>query len=350
MPVVRIAALLLGLSSATLAHAIAQRTFVASTGADANTTFNCSLVKPCRGFAAAISVTNAKGEVLVLDSAGYGAIPSITQEVSINAPTGIYGGISVFSGDGITINAGSATVVLRGLVINGQGGGNGITITNALTVHIENCVIANMSGIGISHLNGTLEVKDTIVRNNANIGIYIVGPARANLDHVRLEVNDTGLAAEIGAVVVMQDSVVTRSDNVGLVVNNAGGGCCSHVTIARSMITMNNYGILVDGSGGESVGMVSDCTISGNNVGVHVAASPYIGVALLKRNVMVGNGLALELVSLAGALLEENTIGPSFSVSGNDVSVDASSNYSTRDNNTIRSISAVNPPNHVPPQ
>ena len=55
------------------AHAAAQRTFVASNGNDANTAFNCSIVNPCRGFAAAVGVTTVNGEVVALDSAGYGA-------------------------------------------------------------------------------------------------------------------------------------------------------------------------------------------------------------------------------------------------------------------------------------
>ena len=198
MPVARAAALVLCLLAATLANATTQRTFVASTGVDTNTAFHCSIAQPCRGFAAAIGITSAKGEVIVLDSAGYGAIPSITKSITINAPTGIYAGISVFSGDGITINAGiTDTVVLRGLTINGQGGANGITINNALTVHVENCVIANMGDKGIYQVAGTLDVKDTIVRDGV-WGIFVQAPGQANLDHVRIEGNATGVAAEYG--------------------------------------------------------------------------------------------------------------------------------------------------------
>jgi len=35
---------------------------------------------------------------------------------------------SVFSGNGVTVNTPDATVVLRGLSINGQGGSNGIVL------------------------------------------------------------------------------------------------------------------------------------------------------------------------------------------------------------------------------
>src|SRR5215831_3490796 len=99
------ALILLALLAATTdAGASAQRTFVASYGLTSNTAFNCSLAKPCRAFGEAIGVTNAKGEVIVLDSAGYGPV-TITKSVSLVAPPGIYAGITVLSGDGVTINA-----------------------------------------------------------------------------------------------------------------------------------------------------------------------------------------------------------------------------------------------------
>jgi hypothetical protein len=107
------------LATSNLAAATAQRTFVASSGVDNPT---CSLGTPCRSFAAAVTATDPAGEVIVVDSAGYGPVTS-TRPVSIIAPPGIYGGISVLPGnDCVTIDAPGSTVVLRGLSINGQGG------------------------------------------------------------------------------------------------------------------------------------------------------------------------------------------------------------------------------------
>ncbi|MEO8675952.1 MAG: hypothetical protein ABI569_10255 [Casimicrobiaceae bacterium] len=111
--------------------AAAQRTFVASNGLPANTAFSCSIAKPCRAFSEAIGVTNSGGEVVVLNSAGYGSV-TVTKSVSIVAPQGIYAGITVFSGAGVTINAGASDiVVLRGLSINGQGGAEASTSRRA---------------------------------------------------------------------------------------------------------------------------------------------------------------------------------------------------------------------------
>jgi hypothetical protein len=102
----------------SISAAQVQRTFVSGLGNDINP---CSRTAPCRTISHSLMGTSAGGEVIVLDSAGYGTF-SITQSVSIIAPPGVYAGISVFSGDGIDINAGSTdTVILRGLTVENQG-------------------------------------------------------------------------------------------------------------------------------------------------------------------------------------------------------------------------------------
>ena len=137
----------IGFVATSLAHAAGQRTFVSASGV---TNPTCSILSPCRDFATALAATNPNGEVIVLDSGGYGAV-TIGQSVSIIAPPGVYAGISVFAGgDGVTIAAGPAgKVTLRGLTINGQGGNRGIVVTSASEVHIEQCTVTNMATDGI---------------------------------------------------------------------------------------------------------------------------------------------------------------------------------------------------------
>src|ERR1035438_2532473 len=99
------------------AQATATRTFVSTTGSDANVSSNCSPAAPCRTFGVAISVTSSGGEVVVLSSGGYGAF-SITQPVIITA-IGVDASISLFaSGAGITVDT-SGTVTLVGLNLHG---------------------------------------------------------------------------------------------------------------------------------------------------------------------------------------------------------------------------------------
>ena len=75
--------------------AASQRTFVASYGSDLNP--NCNLTLPCRSFNAAIAQTSGGGEVVILDTAGYGPMV-INKAIKIIGPSGVYGGISVQGG------------------------------------------------------------------------------------------------------------------------------------------------------------------------------------------------------------------------------------------------------------
>ncbi len=79
-------AVLLALLASANALAAAPRTFVASNGSD---TWPCTRTQPCRSFATAIGKTSANGEVLVLDSAGYGPF-TVAQSISVFAPSGVY--------------------------------------------------------------------------------------------------------------------------------------------------------------------------------------------------------------------------------------------------------------------
>src|SRR5262252_6069908 len=111
------------------------RTFVSGLGNDSNP---CTRTAPCRTFSLAVSQTNAGGEVVALDSAGYGPF-NIARSITVEAPKGVYAGISVFSGDGIDINAGATDIViLRGLTVSNQGSaGSGIVFNTGGTLHLE---------------------------------------------------------------------------------------------------------------------------------------------------------------------------------------------------------------------
>src|SRR5215469_14955580 len=100
---------IVSLSTATLvatfastgAYSLSNRTFVSGTGSDSNP---CSLSAPCRSFAGALAQTSPGGEIAVVDTADYGVV-TITKSISIVNEEGVEAGITVTSGDGITINA-----------------------------------------------------------------------------------------------------------------------------------------------------------------------------------------------------------------------------------------------------
>ena len=154
----------------------AQRTFVSTTGSDANIASLCSAANPCRSFGAALGVTNTNGEIIALTSGGYGAV-TINKAVQITAPTGVYAAITASSGDAITVDAAGATVVLRGLTLNGLGATNGIIATQVSALHIEGCILNGFLGAGIYfNTSGRLMVRDTVARNNS-YGMYITTPS-----------------------------------------------------------------------------------------------------------------------------------------------------------------------------
>jgi hypothetical protein len=274
-----------------------QRTFVSGGGSDSNP---CNRTAPCRNFAQAISQTSAGGEVVVLDSAGYGAF-AITQAVSITAPAGVYAGISVFSGNGININAGmSDTVILRGLSINNQGStGSGIVFNAGGTLHVEGCVIngfatTNAAAGGIIFQAGaSLEVKDSIIRGNFH-GIVVAsasGSAHAAVDQVRLEENLTdGLVAEAGSTVTVSNSVASG--------NQTGFSCVTN-TSAAAELNIENCAASNNGAGiralsqatGVATVRVSNSTVTDNGTGLQNLGSPAV---LLSRgnNTVEGNTTA----------------------------------------------------------
>lgn len=212
----RLSALALAASFAALAvpqpvSATAQRTFVASTGSDSNP---CSVTAPCRSFGAAILQTNPVGEIVVLDSAGYGRV-TIGKSVTIVAPEGVYAGISVFSGfNGVDVLTPGLSVALKGLSINGQGGLHGIYMNAASDLAVERCEIANMAGDGlfVETAGAKVSVQDSSARGNGNGGFAFTGASRATLARVHAEGNQyAGVGVYDGAAVVVRDSTLVKN-------------------------------------------------------------------------------------------------------------------------------------------
>ena len=225
------------------AIATARRTFVASTGDDTHT---CAIAQPCRSFATAITQTSVDGEVVVLDSAGYGPV-TVTKSVSIIAPPGIYAGISVSSGDGVKVNAPGGIVVLRGLSINGQGGNRGIFLQAAARLRIENCVVSRMGAAGILHsaAGAEMSVRDTVVRDNAGIGIDVTGDLPSVvLDHARSEHNGgdgfhlAPTPGSLGALATVTDSVFTHNGGNGIAADSISGATVTLV-VERGVMASN---------------------------------------------------------------------------------------------------------------
>jgi hypothetical protein len=233
--------------------AAAQRTFVASTGHDAAP---CSRTLPCRSFAAAISQTNDRGEIVVLDSAGYGAV-TVTKSVTIVAPPGVYAGISVFANtDGVTVNAPSGEVVLRGLKITGQGGNHGIDFVQGSQLRIERCDIGGMgqSGLHASLAPGAaLYVRDTTLSHNGGAAaLFVSGAGRASLEHVEVSGNaGTGILIEDGPDAALRELAVARNGLGGIELR--ADTLATTISIDASRVYLN---------GAEGIGVLADAAVA----------------------------------------------------------------------------------------
>jgi hypothetical protein len=305
LPVLLLAALV-----APPAFGLAQRTFVASYGNDANP---CSLASPCRSFGAAIAQVIAGGEVIVLDSAGYGPTV-ITQSVSIIAPAGVYAGISVISPAntiGVDINGAGIKVVLQNIAINALGGTYGIQVQQAAEVDVNGCAISNFTGAGIysTAANARLNVRDTLVRDGAGPGIWLYGSTRAVLEWVRIVHNGSiGVFAQLGSDVSVKRSVLAGNANTGLEVQ--GGSAVGRATVEDSLIADNmGYGLAAASSG-----LVAELTAARNTItrnargvgAVPVGLHPSNSAANLSDNLITQNVVDGVMAVFPGAVISAN--------------------------------------------
>jgi hypothetical protein len=238
--------------ASTAAHARA-RVFVASYGNDANP---CTFGSPCKTFQQAVNVVDVSGEVTAIDSAGFGPI-TITQAVTITSPPGVEAGIVPTSGNpaiNITAMALSGVIQLRGLTLDGTGGGtNGIVYSGGgLRVEIIDCLIHNFSNDGILlapanfHTPNNATIANNVASNNGAFGIEI-SPAtpffeRGTIDHVTTNANGQS----------------------GILINGANTVAFADFAISNSVSDSNaSNGIFVQGNNNVKV-EVRDSTLSNN--------------------------------------------------------------------------------------
>jgi hypothetical protein len=175
------------------AEATAGRTFVKSTGNDANTASNCPVTAPCQTFAVAYSVTNVGGEIVVIDGAGYGPL-TITGPITVIAEEKAF--IKPPPGSaGITITGGGR-VTIQNIEINGSGGASttGIALDKGFLV-LKNSVLTQLStGLAVADAPGIDNQADLIdcdIINNT-LGVSTDGIGPNNLGGITVIYNDIG--------------------------------------------------------------------------------------------------------------------------------------------------------------
>ena len=280
------------LTVSNFAAAAGQRSFVSTSGVDNPT---CSIGSPCRTFGAAIAATSPGGEVIVLDSGGYGPV-TITQSVSIIAPPGVYAGISVSAGNGILVSTTSTDVVtLRGLTINNSGTGN-IGIFFHLGAGRLRVVDVRVSGFAVGdgllfRPNGPSElvVEQSSFDGNFD-GVQIdggFGVVKATLNGVRAYDNThEGVTVVSNATVTVRDSVIAHNLN-GLGVFPQVAGSNTEVALKSTEIASNGgRGVGVGDSHGTSAVTIDGCAIVSNGIGIDTSNAAQVRLAgtVISRN------------------------------------------------------------------
>ncbi len=270
----------LALALTVSAQAQNNRSFVATTGLDTN---NCTSAAYCRTFARALAVTNSGGEVVVVNSGGYGPF-SITQPVTITA-TGIDAAITQTAPlqSAITINT-TGNVTITGLNLNGGGtGGYGIYVQNVGVLSLYSLQIQGFASRGIDFESGAaLSMYDCKVSGNDS-GLWFLG-SKAYAHNTAFDNNSTVGVTVGGGYVVIADSSAENNGNYGI--NAAGtvvldndeiGGSTyglyvsGHIYLTRCVLSGNTYAYVIDGGG----------TLVGSNPATSLIAPAQLTVGVL---------------------------------------------------------------------
>jgi hypothetical protein len=251
-----------------LAVTLANRVFVsARSGNNANACDNINT--PCQSFAGAVTQLNPDGELIVLDSGGYGPV-TITQGVTIEAAPGVTAFIHPPSGDAITISAGSSgNVTLRGLTLN-AGTNNGITVNSVGTLNIENCFISGFTLYGLHMLSaGQLNIRGTSIKA-CFYGIFVaptVGPVRASIDHCHLDANSTGyyaLSTDPGGSATTATFSTADSNSIGWICGNSSTGKDVLILDSCTGSENDNYGLFSNSANALSAARYANCVFANN--------------------------------------------------------------------------------------
>jgi len=287
-----------------------QRTFVSTSGSDANP---CTVTAPCRNFAAAIANTTEGGEVVALTSGGYGPF-TVDKSITIAGAPGAHVAVTAFSGLAIVVDAGpKAVVVLRNLYVTGLGADTGIYFHAADVLHVEGVVVGGFVGNGLfaDAAGGTLIVRDSVFRTNRNessggTGVWVHEAEQVEIADSRADHNDLGFVLDSGARGTIDRSAATLNSVTGFRLDSgaafaltdvvADGNAATGVSVVfdDTQLTLRNSTLSDNGeaglrvTGGEPVARISGSTVTGNGIGLEritTGALETFGDNLVRGNV-----------------------------------------------------------------
>jgi hypothetical protein len=251
-------------------------TYVSNTGSDSNI---CQTpATACATFAGALTETSAYGEIDCVNAGNYGYDFTVAQSITIDCA----GGVGSSFGQ-ITVSGAGIVVRLRNLSLNRFGTGLfGIDAQKMAALYIENCIIANFN--------------PDEVNNGPFLGIKFEPSANAQLFVTGTVISENGNSGSIsGGLYIVPASGVTAT-----------------VSIDRSQINGNIFGIIADGTGGGIIkGTITDSVVSGNaQNGITVSSTGSSVVFQVDRTTVASNanhGLAAA-GSGAGMLVSNSNV------------------------------------------
>jgi hypothetical protein len=301
----RFAILACGLIVSVHAHAAAQRTFVSTGGVDNPT---CSLIAPCRTFAGAIAATSAGGEVVVVDSGGYGPV-TISQSVTIVAPAGVHAAVSIpGGGQGITTSPGVYDVTLRGLTLIGTGGSAyGIRAQHDGSLTVERVSIEGAAtGIAVTPpVGATLVLRDVALRK----GTDGISATRVTGTFTRVSADNFAgwsIYVSSGSTVAISQATVSNAtgNGYGAIAGSASGGGVTRLSVTESTISNVSFGIAsADFGGTVLVEATGNAIIAASSAGLSAQGANATLVA--SRNSVTRSNVGLQAGS-GGTLITFN--------------------------------------------
>ena len=163
---IALTASLLIMVSAVATQATVLRAFVSSTGNDANAASNCPQTTPCKTFAGAFPVVTAGGELIALDTSGYGPL-TITKAITIATVPGATAFVVAATGtSGFTVSAGvTDQVIVRNINFNGSGAASTTGLLhNTGKLFVRDCTFTQLT-IGVA-TNAKMELINCDLTNN----------------------------------------------------------------------------------------------------------------------------------------------------------------------------------------
>jgi hypothetical protein len=263
---------------AVSAQALALRTFVSTTGSDTNP---CTITQPCRHFQAAVDATAVGGEVDALDAGSYSPI-TISQAITIDGQGWSYLA-PMNNNNGITINAVSGDVIIRGVSINGVGTSNtnGIVFNSGSSLTVTNCILQNLVGSDLTVGNGIL-----MQPTSATVKFAITNTTISNNGYMGFLYYPHGGSTTTANGVI--DHMVATNNTYGIAIDTASGGGSTTAAISNSVASDNGLdGIYIQNSNPLAVS-IDNSSANGNQEGEGIAAFGTPNVTL-GRSVITAN-------------------------------------------------------------